>query len=217
MIMDGHTIVLEKFRSAGDLRPKILVESVIKQLQAQKRRSSGPYRYSVTVEIIEGGTRPANDLDNYAKPIIDAVTQSRLLWKDDKQIDELIIRRRRDGRLLDSAVTLTISRITGQHSGVPSHFREQCLKARRGTITYSQLGYYLSSALQSEGPHDLDEECWQNEVSRLTDLLSAGQEDDAWIWFLDHLPRFMEFVPNRHKQGFLSGVVEAHENGEIDQ
>jgi Holliday junction resolvase RusA-like endonuclease len=75
------------------------------------------------MEIVEGRSQPAKDLDNYAKPILDAVTQSRLLWDDDNQIDELVIRRRRDGNSTDSVVTATLRRLGGQHGGVPTHFR----------------------------------------------------------------------------------------------
>lgn len=45
----------------------------------------------------EGGNQEqrasASDINNFAKPIIDAVTQSRCLWFDDSQIDELCLKR----------------------------------------------------------------------------------------------------------------------------
>jgi Endodeoxyribonuclease RusA len=135
------------------------------------------------MEITEGCLRPAKDLDNYAKPIIDAVTQSRLLWNDDTQIDESAIRRRRDGNAAESSVEVTLRRMGGQHGGVPSHFRARCAEASQGVITYSHVGYYLATKLMSEAPDDLEEDDWLTVIAHLIDMLDAGQEHNVWIWF----------------------------------
>lgn len=215
--MDEYKIVVSHLRFAENLAPAKLVTPVTQQLRAQGRQWTSPYRYGVEMEIVDARTRPAKDLDNYAKPIIDAVTQSRLLWKDDHQIDELIIMRRRDGNLQDSEVNIALRRIPGQHRGVPSHFRARCAEARGGTIDdYSRVGYYLATKLASEVPYDLEEDDWLAEIAYLVELVEADEDENVWIWFREHLPKFMVLVPIRHKMKFVSGVRQAHEDGRIE-
>jgi hypothetical protein len=169
------------------------------------------------MEIVEARTRPAKDLDNYAKPIIDAITQCHLVWKDDNQIDSLVIMRYRDGNYPDSEVRVALRRIPGQHRGVPSHFRARCAEARGGTINdYSGVGYYLATKLASEVPYDLEEDNWLAEIACLVELVEAEEVENVWIWFREHLPKFMALVPIRHKTKFVSGVQKAHEDGRIE-
>lgn len=215
--MDTYDLVLSHLKSAVDLAPSRLVVSVEDQLRRQGRRRSNRYRYALEIAIIEGCARPASDLDNYAKPVIDSVTRSGLLWRDDSQIDELVIRRQRDGNSADSFVTVTLRRIGGQHRGVPSHFRARCHEASQGVISYSDVGYYLAKCLLSEVPNDLKEEEWTERVERLINMLDAEEENNAWNWFRDHLPRFMELIPGRRKSQFLDGVHRAHEEGHIGE
>jgi Holliday junction resolvase RusA-like endonuclease len=47
------------------------------------------YRYDVIIEIIEGVRRPAKDVENYAKPAIDAITRTLRVWRDDEQVDSI--------------------------------------------------------------------------------------------------------------------------------
>jgi hypothetical protein len=89
-------IVLANLASEQDLWRSRTMPIVAEQLRAQGRTSSDGYRYEVTIEIVEGKKRPASDVDNYAKRIMDAITQSPLLWRDDDQIDKMVICRRRD-------------------------------------------------------------------------------------------------------------------------
>jgi hypothetical protein len=187
------------------------------QLQAQGRHSISRYRYAVEMEIVEGYIRPAKDLDNYAKPIIDAITQSRLLWKDDSQIDRLVIDRSRDGNWAYSSVSVTLRRIGGQHGGAPTHFRARCDEAALGVITYSHVGYYLATSLMREIPYDLEEEEWLDAIARLTNMLDAEEEKNVLNWFREHLPKFMAYIPGRRNEQFLSGVYRAHEEGRIGE
>jgi translation initiation factor IF-2 len=80
------------------------------------------------MDIIEGCARPARDLDNYAKPIVDAVTQSRLLWNDDKQIDEKI--KQTLSRLGKATKGTTKSRIKRQKRKLMSEEGEQAEEGR---------------------------------------------------------------------------------------
>ena len=186
-------------------------------MQAQGRQSISLYRYFVEMEIVEGFVRPAKDLDNYAKPIIDAITQSRLLWKDDTQIDRLVIDRSRDGNSAYSSVNVTLGRIGGQHGGVPTHFRARCAEAVQGVISYSHVGYYLATKLMSEAPYDMEEEEWIDAIARLTNMRDAEEENNVLNWFREHLPKFMAYIPGRRSEQFLSGVYRAHEEGRIGE
>jgi hypothetical protein len=215
--VDTYRIVVSRLGSSDHLVPAGLLAEVGNQLQAQGRQGISRHRYAVGMEIVEGCARPAKDLDNYAKPIIDAVTQSRMLWNDDTQIDELVIRRRRDGNSADSSVEVTLRRIGGQHGGVPTHFRARCAEAAQGVSTYSHVGYYLATVLMREIPYDLEEEDWLNAIAHLTDMLDAEEENNVWIWFHEHLPKFMACIPSRHRGHFLSGVHRAHEEGRIGE
>ena len=177
IVMDEYKIVLGHLRSAEDLAAAKLVASVVRQLRVQGRLRSSPYRYAVEMEIVEARTRPAKDLDNYAKPVIDAVTQSRLLWRDDNQVDILVITRRRDGNASDSRVRVVLHRVPGQHRGVPSHFRARCAEARGGTISdYSGVGYYLATKLAGEIPYDFEEDDWLTEIACLVKLDASPVE-----------------------------------------
>jgi hypothetical protein len=209
--------VPKNLESSDHLVPRGLVSEVINQLQAQGRRSISRYRYAVEMEIVEGCVRPAKDLDNYAKPIIDAVTQSRLMWNDDTQIDKLVIERWRDGNSAFSSVNVTLRRIVGQHGGVPTHFRARCAEAARGVISYSHIGYYLATSLISEIPYDLEEEEWLDAIVRLIKMLDTEEKKNVLNWFREHLPKFMAFVPSRRSEQFLAGVYRAHEEGSIGE
>ncbi len=213
---EGYKIVLKRLRNADDLRPRKLVLSVTQQLQEQSRRQSSPYRYAVKIQILEGQMKPASDLDNYAKPIIDAITQSQLVWDDDNQIDTLVIRRQRDGDRAESQATLTTGPIAGQHRGVPSYFRGWCADARCGEMTYEDLGCCLASGLEGEVPYDVDENAWRNEIARLAGHLKAGEKENAWMWFYEHLPKFLKCIPRRRKGAFVAGAVRAHNDGKLD-
>lgn len=215
--MEEYHIRLGDLRVSSDLAPAKLIASVREQLLKLRRSGFSPYRYTVEMEIVEGTVRPAKDLDNYSKPILDAVTKSRLLWRDDNQVEQSLVARRRDRRLPSSEVHLLIRRLPGQHRGVPSHFRARCAEAAAGTPNnYSQVGYHLARTLVGEVPLDLEEEDWLEQIDRLRDLLEADAADDIWGWFCDHLPKFMVLVPTRHKAKFLSGIMRAYDQGEID-
>ena len=84
-------------------------------------------------------------------------------------------------------------------------------------ITYSHVGYYLATKLMSEAPYDLEEEDWLNVIARLTNMLDAEEENNVWMWFHEHLPQFMAYVPSRRREQFLSGVYRAHKEGKIGE
>src|SRR5881397_1796179 len=116
-------VIFRNLTRSEDLRVENLKAIVIAQLKQQGRVGPDHYRYKVIVNILPGGQAPARDLDNYEKPLSDAITASRLLWKDDDQKERMRVERvkYRSGR--DSRVVMLIERCRGQHGGVPSFFR----------------------------------------------------------------------------------------------
>jgi hypothetical protein len=89
--------------------------------------------------------------------------------------------------------------------------------SQSGTINdYSGVGYYLATKLASEVPYDLEEDDWHAEIACLVERVEADEAENVWIWFREHLPKFMALVPIRHKMKFVSGVQRAHEDGRIE-
>ena len=215
--MDTYNILLSGLGSGEHIVAQRLVGDVENQLRSQGRGRISRYRYAVEMEITEGRARPAKDLDNYAKPILDAVTQSRLLWDDDNQIDELVIRRRREGNSTDSVVSVSLRRLEGQHGGCPTHFRARCHEASQPGGNYSNVGYHFASVLASELPSDVDDDAWQEEITCLVAMLDAKEQENVWIWCREHFPKWMDSIPGSRKSQFLSGVQKAHEDERIIQ
>ena len=51
-------------------------------------------RYKVNIMIYKSNDKlGGGDLDNYCKAILDGITSTKKVWKDDKQVDELIVKR----------------------------------------------------------------------------------------------------------------------------
>jgi hypothetical protein len=138
--LETYIIWLSGLGSADHIVAALLVCEVSNQLRSQGRGRINRYRYAVEMKIVEGRSRPAKD--------------------DDNQIDELVIRRRRDGNSTDSVVTAMLRRLGGQHGSVPTHFRARCLEASQPGGTYLHVEYHFASVLASEIPYDLEEEVW---------------------------------------------------------
>ena len=68
---DTYTIRLRGLGSADHIVATRLFSEIDDQLRSQVRGRINRYRYAVEMEIVEGKSRPAKDLDNYAKPILD--------------------------------------------------------------------------------------------------------------------------------------------------
>lgn len=211
-------IVLPNLASERDLWRPRTKPVVAEQLRRQGRTASDGYRYEVTIEIVEGKKRPASDVDNYAKRIVDGITQSRLLWRDDDQIDKMIIRRRREPRRDDTQAILRARRISGQHTGVPTFFRACCHEASQGNEwTYAHPGYHLAIHLWGQQPYDMDDDQWAKETDRLTNALDHQDDDAVWNWFKEHFPKCMKLVPTRRKAQFVAGVRQAYEEERIGE
>jgi len=211
-----HSVILSGLSSERDLSVSATVPAIAQQLHKQSCHSSSLCRYQVTIQIVEGKRRPATDVDNYAKKAIDGISRTRLLWRDDKQIDMLIVKRRRDPNRRESQIVVRVTRIEGQHSGVPTFFRACCLEASEGRqFTYAHPGYHLALHLHSQQPYDLAEEEWTKEIEYLCRLLDSDDVEGAWNWFCEHFPKCMKLVPKRRLGQFVAGVSEAYADGRI--
>jgi len=69
---------------------KFYFEYVFQKLKT----TPGTTKYKVEIVVYNGLDRLGGaDLDNYCKAILDGVTATKKVWIDDKQVDELTIRR----------------------------------------------------------------------------------------------------------------------------
>lgn len=68
-------------------------------------------RYRLTIAIHQDYGQPSRDIDNHAKRIMDCVTTSGLVWLDDEQVDELIVRRLAGQREQGTKLVLTLERL----------------------------------------------------------------------------------------------------------
>lgn len=217
-LFEAMRIVLPHLASEQDLWRSRTRPIVAEQLRSQGRTAADNFRYGVTIEIEEGKKRPASDVDNYAKRTMDAITQSGLLWKDDDQIDQMTIRRRRVPRRADTQVVIHAQRISGQHTGVPAFFRACCREASRGNEwTYAHPGYHLAIHLWQQQPYDMDDDQWAKETDRLTNTLDQDDDDGVWNWLKEHFPKCMHLVPQRRKARFVAGVRLAYEEERISE
>jgi hypothetical protein len=109
---------------------------------------------------------------------------------------------------IDSSLT-----VRAVHRGLPSYFRASCYTASRGGCGgYFSVGRTLAGSLANEIPYDLEEDEWVTEVQSLEELMGAGDDEAAWLWFKTHYPRCMAIVPTRRKDRFLAGVRSAYED-----
>ena len=68
-------------------------------------------RYRLILTIHQDYTLPSRDIDNHAKRIMDCITATRLVWRDDEQVDELIVRRVPCERGQGTKVVLSLERL----------------------------------------------------------------------------------------------------------
>ena len=108
--MKTHTIAKWVLSVGGDPKPKETIRRVtragriftyqphnhwIAEINRKASRTMFLYpnwptdvRYAVRIDL-PGRTKPKGDVDNYAKGVLDALTG--VLWKNDKQVDRLIV------------------------------------------------------------------------------------------------------------------------------
>jgi hypothetical protein len=211
-----YVIILSELWSKEDLWITKTIPIIKDQLRKQGRHTSNSYRYEVDFQVFEGKGRPATDVDNYAKKILNAITRTELLWRDDEQIDILSIKRTRKRIFSSTNVKIRIRRIGGQHSGIPTFFRDRCREVSSGRkYTYAYPGYHLAMHLWSQKPNDLKEAEWTDRIESLYGFIDNSDHKGVWKWFWEHFPKCMKLIPKRRMEQFLSGVVQAYKEGKI--
>ena len=99
---------------------------------------------------------------------------------------------------------------------MPSFFRAGCLEASQGgTNTYATPAWHLAIHLDQQSPYDVDQDEWSNEIDKLLELCAKEDEGTIWQWFTDHYPKCMELVPDRRKDQFVKGILQAYEDDRI--
>ena len=104
-------LTFPEFRAGRELWSDALMPQVTKQLAEQGCCQPDDRRYHVFMEVVEGRARPAKDVDNYYKPIIDTVTKTQLAWRDDCQVDHVTVRRTISAGQAVTTVTITITAV----------------------------------------------------------------------------------------------------------
>jgi len=70
-------------------------------------------RYKVEIEVFKANDGlGGGDLDNYCKAILDGITATKKIWWDDKQVDEISIKRVFVPEYIQSYIELRISTIS---------------------------------------------------------------------------------------------------------
>lgn len=201
-----------EFRNLCPLSASSLREHVLNSMESQPDLPTGAarFRYSVSITIIESHFSPALDLDNYAKPLLDAITQSRMVWRDDRQIDRLEVVRIRDYTETHTSALVTINTMEGQHQGLPAFFQGLCDDARIGMHGYEDVGFTFAKCLVSEIPNDIDDSEWEKRVATFLSHLAINERSNALNWLREHFPRMIDHVPARKHNQFLDGVFRAY-------
>jgi hypothetical protein len=167
-------------------------------------------RYSVSIKITESHFRPAFDLDNYAKPILDAITQSELIWRDDRQIDRLEVMRTREYSEANTSASVSVKIMEGQHHGLPAFFQGLCDGARTGKHGYVDVGFTFAKCLAGEIPYDIDDIEWERRVETLLAHLAINERRNALNWLKEHFPRMLDHIPAERHNQFLDGIRRAY-------
>jgi Holliday junction resolvase RusA-like endonuclease len=211
-----YRVRLSKLNQKRDLYVGRTRPAIEEQLRKQGRKGTNSFRYDVFIWIVEGKKRPAADVDNYAKRTIDSITKTRLLWKDDRQIDSLVVRRRRELRRPSTQIAIRARQTKGQHTGMPTFFSALCETAKAGgSSSYSDVGYQLARHLQDQPPDDLDQCEWAERIGGLYQLLENKEYESVWNWLCEHLA-FVRRVPTERRRQLVAGVNQAYEEGYIE-
>jgi hypothetical protein len=96
----------------------------------------------------------------------------------------------------------------------PTWFWAHCRTAARGGNTgYHSAGYDLARTLDGLAPDDVEDHKWAEEVVGFAELVSRDDNQAILGWLEIHLPRCLAMVPTRRRDGFLTGLYRAVEDG----
>jgi hypothetical protein len=136
------------------------------------------------------------------KSITDFVTQTAL-----KEAKRVLLRKEKN-------METTVMRPS--HGGIPTFFRALCLTASQGgTHSYKDAGYSFGMATVSEIPFDADFDEWNKILEGVRRYIEKKNREGIWQWYRRIYPHAMELVPNRKKDVFVDGILEAHDDGKL--
>jgi hypothetical protein len=107
----------------------------------------------------------------------------------------------------------------GRFHGVPTFLLARLREARQGgENSDSEAALTFARALGGLLPDELEPDQWQVELDWLEELVDADKPDaDAVLgWFDFHFARLMRLVPARRRQQFAEGILQAHEDGQLN-
>ena len=102
------------------------------------------------------------------------------------------------------------------HMGIPTFFRALCLTASQGgTHSYKDAGYDFGIATAGEIPYDADSEEWDKMLEEVKRYIKSKDKERIWQWYRRVYPRAMELVPDRRKDAFVDGILQAYDDGRL--
>lgn len=102
------------------------------------------------------------------------------------------------------------------HMGIPTFFKALCLTASQGgTHSYKHVGYDFGTATEGEIPFDADFEKWGKMLEEVKRYIKNKDRERIWQWYRVVYPRAMKLVPDRRKEAFVNGILEAYDDGKL--
>jgi hypothetical protein len=140
--------------------------------------------------------------ERQGRSITEFVTQTAL-----KEANKILLRKERN---METTVTRP------SHGGVPTFFRALCFTASQGgTHSYKDAGYSFGMATEGEIPSDANWDEWNKMLEGVRRYIEKKDREGIWQWYRRVYPHAMELVPNRKKDVFVDGILEAYDNGKL--
>jgi hypothetical protein len=107
----------------------------------------------------------------------------------------------------------------GRFHGVPTFIRACFAHARQGGAnSYAETALTVARSIGSLIPDELDLEPWQAELDWLAEMVDTEKPDTEAVldWLDFHFARIMKLVPAMRRQGFVEGILDAHDDGQLN-
>ncbi len=95
------------------------------------------------------------------------------------------------------------------------HNCEVALKGGEDDGRFWDVGWLFASGLEHEAPACADEHEWPGCVAILCELINDQDHEAIWMWFSDHFPDYRMLVPEAEWKEFVTGIVDAYDDGEV--
>jgi len=102
------------------------------------------------------------------------------------------------------------------HGGVPTFFRALCFTASHGgTHSYKDAGYSFGMATEGEMPFGADYDEWNKMLEEVQGYIENEDRENIWRWYREVYPQAMRLIPNRRRESFVDGILEAYNDGKL--